>query len=386
MNVIPKWLALSLLAGTVYGQVPSTNNTSDQHNNTGVGTGALSSKGVNAACPIGEPALSSYQCYNTAVGYDSLGLNAIGGNYNTGVGFVVLYQNTVGYYNTSVGAGALEQNTTGSNNTAVGFGALSSNILGDNEIRSTGSSNTAVGSQSMLSDTTGGGNTASGQSSLYSTTTGSNNSAFGSDAMVHNISGGSNVAVGWEALKNSTDGSNNIAVGYGAGDGLTTTSNNIDIGNIGENADVGIIRIGTAGTHTATSIAGIENTKVTGSAVYITSSGQLGVLASSERYKTDVHPMQGTERLTNLRPVTFHLKNNLNGDLQYGLIAEEVAKVYPELVTRDEKGVIQGVRYEELTPMLLNEVKRQQRQIASLMTMNRATQAAVAKLQSQRHQ
>jgi hypothetical protein len=131
-------------------------------------------------------------------------------------------------------------------------------------------------------------------------------------------------------------------------------------------AESEVIRIGTAGTQTKTFVAGIENSKVTGAAVYVTSSGQLGVLASSERYKTAIAPMgANTQKLQQLRPVTFHLKTDPEGAVQYGLIAEEVDKVYPELVIRDDQGKIQGVRYDELAPMLLNEMQKQQQKLAA---------------------
>ncbi len=131
-------------------------------------------------------------------------------------------------------------------------------------------------------------------------------------------------------------------------------------------------------TQTAAYIAGIENAKITGSAVYVTASGQLGVLASSERYKTAIAPMVASniEKLQQLRPVSFHLKSDPKGAVQYGLIAEEVDKVYPELVIRDEQGKIQGVRYDELAPMLLNEVQQQQR-------INAAQAAEIRDLKSQ---
>jgi trimeric autotransporter adhesin len=112
------------------------------------------------------------------------------------------------------------------------------------------------------------------------------------------------------------------------------------------------------------------------------------VLASAERYKTRIEPMgTNTERLERLRPVTFHLKNDPQGSVQYGLIAEEVDKVYPELVIRDEAGAVQGVRYDELAPMLLNEVQQQksqlramQEQVAELKQLNESMQVAMAKL------
>ncbi len=155
-------------------------------------------------------------------------------------------------------------------------------------------------------------------------------------------------------------------MGYEAGFNVTTGSNNIDIGNEGLAADNGVIRIGTAGSQKEVFIAGIHTSKITGSAVYVTAGGRLGVLASSERYKTGIAPMgSNTAKLEQLRPVKFHLKSDPNGAVQYGLIAEEVAKVYPELVIRDEKGNIDGVRYDELAPMLLNEMQKQEQKSIS---------------------
>jgi hypothetical protein len=199
-----------------------------------------------------------------------------------------------------------------------------------------------------VTNATGGDNTASGYQSLANNTSGSDNTAYGVNALVSN-----------------STGNNNIAVGYQAGASLSTGSNNIDIGNEGDAGDAGIIRIGTTGTQTETFIAGIVNSKLTGNEVVITSSGQLGVKASSERYKTDIAPMGSvSDKLGQLRPVSFHLKADPNGEVQYGLIAEEVVKVYPELVIRDAKGQIDGVRYDELAPMLLKEVQHQSAKIA----------------------
>lgn len=162
---------------------------------------------------------------------------------------------------------------------------------------------------------------------------------------------------------------------------MTSGSNNIEIGSQGASSDNGTIRIGTS--QTAAYIAGIENTKVTGAAVYVTSSGQLGVLASSERYKTAVVPMGAkTDKLGQLRPVSFRLKTDPKGTVQYGLIAEEVNKVYPELVIRDDAGNIQGVRYEELAPMLLNEVQKQAAEIRDLRKLVVEMRAGLLKLQA----
>jgi hypothetical protein len=176
------------------------------------------------------------------------------------------------------------------------------------------------------------------------------------------------------ALAANTTGSNNIAEGYHGGYNLTTGSNNIDIGSPGVKAESGVIRIGTitgtASTQSAAYIAGIYGIKTAtaGTAVFIDSSGQLGTVSSSIRYKEDVQPMaSASERLLQLRPVKFRYKKaDASGEkpLQYGLIAEEVAEVYPELVVRDAAtGRIDGVRYEELAPMLLNEMKLQKHRL-----------------------
>jgi hypothetical protein len=177
------------------------------------------------------------------------------------------------------------------------------------------------------------------------------------------------------ALAANTTGSNNIAEGWHGGYNLTTGSNNIDIGSPGVKAESGVIRIGTitgtTSTQSATYVAGIYGVKTAtaGTAVFIDSSGQLGTVSSSIRYKEDIQPIaSASERLLKLRPVQFRYKKaDVSGEkpIQYGLIAEEVAKVYPELVVRDATtGRIDGVRYDELAPMLLNEMQQQQRKNA----------------------
>jgi hypothetical protein len=153
-------------------------------------------------------------------------------------------------------------------------------------------------------------------------------------------------------------------VGYKAGLHLTTGSDNIDIGNGGGATDSKMIKIGDPGMQEKTFIAGIYGASVSGSPVYIASNGQLGTVVSSERFKTAIAPMgSNTAKLDKLRPVTFKLKSDATGTRQYGLIAEEVAKVYPELVIRDQNGRVDGVRYDELAPMLLNEMQQQQQRI-----------------------
>jgi len=314
---------------------------------------------------------------NTAYGFQTLN-NIQTGSYNTATGYRALLSNQNGYENTAIGYQALSAGSSGSDNTAVGANALNVNSGGDY--------NTAMGISALGANSSGSNNTAYGSFALNFNATASGNSAFGYDALLNNNTGAGNVAIGQDALASNSSGSNNIAIGEMSGyDNLG--SNNIDIGSEGGSTDNGIVRIGTPGTQTTVYIAGIESTKVTGNAVYVTSSGKLGVLASAERYKTAIKSMGGkTDKLQELRPVTFHLKTEPNGAVQYGLIAEEVNKVYPELVIHDEAGAIQGVRYDELAPMLLNEVQKQQlqmqemrRQVAELKVLNESMQSAMAR-------
>jgi hypothetical protein len=389
----PLLLAALASAGAWATQPPDVVDT-DANGNTAMGGNALLSLTTglyNTA--VGGHALvaNSSGVDNTAVGLNALYNNTA--DANTAVGFAALASNTSGTLNSAVGAGALFHNTSGSNNSALGQNALFSNTTGlfntasgteSLQATTTGQYNTASGFQSLYSNSTGDGNTAVGATALLSNTSAYNNSAFGSAALhgnttgtqnngfgaysLHQNTGGSNnVAVGYSALYKNTSGSSNVALGLNAGYNLTTGSNNIDISNEGAAGDSGTIKIGAPSTQTKTFIAGIATAKVTGAAVYVTSSGQLGVLASSERYKTAIAPMGAkTGRLQQLRPVTFHLKTDPQGAVQYGLIAEEVDKVYPELVIRDDKGVIQGVRYDELAPMLLNEVQQQKAQLRAM--------------------
>jgi hypothetical protein len=254
-------------------------------------------------------------------------------------------------------------NDTGSLNTAVGLNALFANT--------SGADNSAFGANALYSNTTGANNLAAGYDALYSNTTGKGNIALGTNALNTNTIGIRNLGIGSNALFATTTGGYNIAIGFDAGYNVTTGSNNIEIGTQGTASDNNTIQLGVQGTQTLTTIAGIYGTSITGSAVYVTSTGQLGVLSSSERYKTDIVEMsERSAKLQQLRPVTFHYRTDRKGVVQYGLIAEEVDKVYPELVIRDEAGKIQGVRYEELAPMLLNEFQNQQRKIAAVEASN----------------
>jgi hypothetical protein len=263
-------------------------------------------------------------------------------------------------------------------------------------VLSDASENTFTGTMALNSATPGGNNTASGYEALYSNI-GSLNTATGVSALYANSSGTYNTAVGSDALNANTTGSYNLALGQYAGSHLTTGNYNIDIGNTGVAAETGIIRIGTTSNQTAAYIAGIATTHLIGSPVFVTANGQLGVLASSERYKTGIQSLNSeASKLQQLRPVTFHLKSEPKGILQYGLIAEEVDKVYPDLVIRNEQGQIEGVRYDELAPILLKEVQEQhqelvaqqeqfadlKQQMAQLVEANRQMQASLVQLQS----
>jgi hypothetical protein len=263
------------------------------------------------------------------------------------------------------------------------------------DLNTTGTNNNASGEQALYGNTSANDNNAMGHAALFNNSTGAGNSGIGAEALFNNTTANDNSAMGREALYSNTTGNFNIGIGYEAGYYLTTGNSNIDIGNRGLAADNGIIRIGQLGTQTQTYIVGVATAPITGAAVYVTANGQLGVLASSERYKTSIAPIgPNTGKLEQLRPVSFHLKTEPNGALQYGLIAEEVDKIYPELVIRDEAGKIQGVRYDELAPMLLNEVQNQQaiiktqsdrldeltRQVAQLSSLQQELSAGLQRL------
>jgi len=379
---------------------------SDGMNNTAMGTGALMNPNLdsdggchNTASGADTLTVDTSGSYNTATGFGAMTSNLTGDN-NTGLGAETLYSNTSGSNNSASGYQALYNNKTGSYNSATGANALSANTSGAGNsadgasalsANTTGYNNTAAGYQSLSANTTGYDNAAAGAHALGFNTTGSKNAVSGYVALYKNTTGDGNTGSGEEALYNNSTGNYNIAVGQLAGSNLTTGSYNIDIGNPGVAGEAGTIRIGSA-NETKTFVAGISASTVTGAAVYVTSSGQLGVLASSERFKTDIRSMgEASDALAQLRPVSFKLKNDTTGTTQYGLIAEEVAKVYPELVIRDAAGEISGLRYEELAPMLLNEVQKQAAEIEALKQQAQAVgdlrqqlaqvQAALLKLQ-----
>jgi len=250
--------------------------------------------------------------------------------------------NTIGSFNTAEGDEALSQNTTGIDETAIGVIALQNNT--------TGLYNTASGFQALQTNTTGDYDTGAGVNALWKNTTGRENTAIGFNVMLNN-----------------TTGSNNIGLGMNAGYYLTTGSDNIDIANHGAAAESNTIRIGTQGTQTAMYIAGIFDSSASGGAVEVSSTGKLGMVLSSARYKRDIHDMDtASSKLLKLRPVTFVYKQDPEGIKQYGLVAEEVARVYPELVIYGTDGKVVSIRYHELIPMLLNEAQKQAAQIKKL--------------------
>jgi Chaperone of endosialidase len=371
------WLALSPRAQAVSpapdGGYPN--------NNTAEGTGALFS-------------LTS-GTYNTANG--AMALHSLtSGNYNTAIGAGALYSNTTGTSNTANGAAALASNTTGGGNTATGGGALAHNTTGNGDtangtgalgFNTIGSQNTANGDGALYKNTSGGFNTANGDAALYNNTIGVRNTANGDSALEGNTTGGDNTAEGFQALIHNTTGLSNIAVGSTAGANLTTGSNNIDIGNQGVAAEANTIRIGTVGTQTKTFIAGIHGATASGgAAVFVNSSGELGTLTSSARFKEAIKPMdKASEAILALKPVTFHYKKELDPDgiPQFGLVAEQVEKVNPDLVARDTDGKVYTVRYEAVNAMLLNEFLKEHRKVEELKSTVAKQEATAAQQQKE---
>ena len=332
---------------------------------------------------------------NTAEGTDAL-FNLTTGNDNTAVGLDALYNNSTGDANTATGSGALFGNTTGFDNTANGYEALFSNTTGNRNAatgvgalssNTTGFNNTANGASTLQLNTTGLDSTATGFEALQNNSSGNNNTATGVQALTANTIGNSNTADGFGALSNNASGNNNIALGNGAGQSLTTGDNNIDIGNTGVAAEANTIRIGTVGPQTNAFMAGIFGVTVTkGVSVVIDSTGHLGTKGSSERFKDAIKPMDtASEAILALKPVTFHYKKELDpeGIPQFGLIAEQVEKVNPALVARDDQGKVYTVRYDAINAMLLNEFLKEHRKVQKLEA---GMEVLVARLKEQEAQ
>jgi hypothetical protein len=355
-------------------------NTADE--NTATGAGALLSNSTGT----GNTANGAFALFsntigiqNTATGDAALFSNTTGLN-NTATGFAALNQNTTGNFNTANGYGALGFNTTGGGNTADGFFALDANIDGGN--------NTAIG-DSALYFNFGSQNTATGAGALFNNTTGGDNTATGFQALANTV-GEKNTAVGSLALFNTTitGGTGNIALGYNAGSNLTSGSNNIYLGSLGVATESTTIRIGESGVHDRAFIRGIRGvtTGVNNAVpVLIDGAGQLGTTSSSRRYKKDIKAMdQASKAILSLKPVTFHYKSDTKDTPQFGLIAEEVAEVNPDLVVRDENGEIYTVRYDQVNAMLLNEFLKEhktvQEQGATIAELKKDFRATVAQL------
>jgi trimeric autotransporter adhesin len=365
---------------------------------TAIGAFTLNSKELGQAnTAVGYRALSANTSfYNTAIGYETLHSNTNGAG-NTATGAMALEKNTGGNSNTASGFWTLLENVTGSNNTATGYLALSNNTADNNtadgaaalEENTTGTALTATGAGALTANTIGNNNTADGNGALInnvdgsdntaigagslagfgtsSGTRGDQNTAFGEETLGSDAVGGGNTGAGVSALANVL-GNTNIALGANAGLNLTASNNNIDIGSKGVSGDSGAVRIGdTTNTSTVTFIAGIYNNKLTsGVHVVVNSKGQLGLgtAISSARFKRDIEAMgAASDGLMKLRPVTFRYKRDRSNTLQYGLLAEEVQRIYPELVIHDAGGQPEAVLYEELTAMLLNELQKQDAQL-----------------------
>src|ERR1700693_131253 len=312
---------------------------------------------------------------NTFLGRNAGNFTRTGDN-NTGFRYFALSDNTTGNFNTATGQGALFSNTTGNRNTANGGGTLQNNTMGID--------NTATGEAALFSNTTGGFNTATGDGALQGNTTGLSNTANGSFALFSNTTGNSNTAIGANTLQNTT-GFSNIGIGQDGGLNLTTGSNNICIGNSGVAGESSRIRIGS--TQTATFVAGVNGvtTGGTGTPVLIDANGQLGTVSSSARFKDEIQDMgEATEGLLKLRPVTFRYKAQPEGRTQFGLIAEEVEKVMPELVVCSSSGEVETVLSHEMPAMLLNELQKQQRQIDELQKQQRQIEELKSELSALR--
>lgn len=283
--------------------------------------------------------------------------------------------------NAAFGDRALEANTSGGSNSAFGFAALLSNIEGGGnsafgqgtlKVVTSGDNNSAFGSET-LGSTIGDNNSAFGSEALSHDTAGNANSALGAYALQENTTGSGNVAVGQHAIWQNTTGSENVAIGPGAGAPLVTGSNNVYLAsdNVGTAAESNTIRIGSPATQSAAFLAGVSGTNLGAQPqVVVNGEGRLGVNASSRRFKTDIRPLKSElDRLMELRPISFRYRHgDVRGPnpVQYGLLAEQVAKIYPNLVARGGDGRPYTVLYQELPALLLGQVQRQQRQIAQL--------------------
>jgi hypothetical protein len=326
-----------------------------------------------------------YPGFNTAEGDGAL-QSLTSGTSNTAIGFDALFSNTTGSNNTATGIGALGSNTTGSDNTANGFGALLLNTTGPNNTavgfevlfaNTTGFENAGTGSRALFANTTGFHNTADGFSALVRNRTGNHNTANGDDALSNNTTGNFNTTDGAHSLENNSTGSANTALGFGAGNNVTTAGNVICIGS-------GVVGANVNNSCFIGSVFG--QTSSGGAAVFINSSGKLGTITSSRRFKEEIRPMaQSSEVLFALKPVIFRYKKEIEPQKipQFGLVAEDVEAVDPDLVVRDKDGKVNTVRYEAINAMLLNEFLKEHRTVQELKQIISALAATVKEQSAQ---
>jgi len=282
-------------------------------------------------------------CSGNAVANDCLGYNTLpasSGSDNSVFGNFSMHGNSTGTYNSALGNYALDSNTTGSDNTAVGSSSLLSNT--------SGYGNTAAGLSTLYSNTSGDYNTAMGFDALYDEDGVGYDTAVGYGALFQTTTGEDNVAIGYSAGYDNSTGSENTFIGFTAGQNSTTGSYNVDINNPGSSSDSGVIRIG-GSNQTSFYAAGIGQ-NISGSQVlYDLTTGQVGIQSSSIRFKKDVRNMDDASgSIYRLRPVTYRYKKPYadgSDPVEYGLIAEEVDKVYPDLVARNADGTIETVEY-----------------------------------------
>ena len=395
-------------------------------NNTATGSQALSTNNVgNGNTATGQATLFNNRNgnNNTATGVQALNRNQSGSN-NTATGVNALLNNTASN-NTATGADALFSNTVGTDNTAEGYLALHDNVgdlahglglrntaMGSQALQhNTGTWNTAVGYLALQSNTTGMGNTAVGAGALFEAK-GQVNTAIGNSALsgafgqenigigdtaLAFVQGDNNVAIGRAALAEAGTANSNLAVGDGAGENLLSGDHNIYIGSVGDPSasifapapESDTIRIGESTIQTATFIAGIYGQSVdaaSGVPVQIDSTGKLGTVLSSARFKQAIKPMDKvSEAVLGLQPVTFQYKPELDpkGVPQFGLVAEQVEKVAPQLVVHDKQGKPYTVRYEAVNAMLLNEFLKEHRNVAEQQSTIAELKTTVAQQQKQ---
>jgi hypothetical protein len=313
-----------------------------------------------------------YPNFTTAEGCDTLNSLTTGAG-NTGVGWRSLFLNSTASFNTALGTGALVLNN-GDSNTATGTAALLLNT--------TGIQNTATGTGALVFNAGGQENTATGAFALYSNTEGDFNTANGEFALQFNTIGERNTAIGTSALYLNTEGSQNVALGNAAGGAVTTGSNIIAIGSFVSGVSTGLGEVDDS-CYIGNIHAHPYDPAGSPVAVMIDLDGKLGTNSSSRRFKHDIKPMdKASEAILSLKPVTFHYKIDKKETPQFGLVAEEVAEVNPDLVARDKNGEIYTVRYEAVNAMLLNEFLKEHRKVEQQGRKMQEQEASISQLKS----